>query len=104
VGHELFPRDDGLALFDLLASEDKTLHANPGGHLRVPRAELGGAAHFLRRRLGSDNSGSDNTGGAGGNGGSGDLGSPVALAGVRYYVRGVPSPGEARWASVGLDV
>ena len=51
-----------LALFDLLASEDKTLHANPGGHLRVPRVELGGAAHFLRRRLGSANSGGDSTG------------------------------------------
>jgi hypothetical protein len=38
--YELFPRDDCLALFDLLASEDKTLHANPGGHLGVPRAEL----------------------------------------------------------------
>jgi dienelactone hydrolase len=52
---ELFPRDDCLTLFDLLASADKTLHANPGGHLGVPRAELGGAAHFLRRRLGSGN-------------------------------------------------
>ena len=81
-----------LAVFDLLASEDKTLHANPGGHLDVPRAELGGAAHFLRRRLGA------------GGGSAGDLGGPVALAGVRYYVRGVPSPGDARWASVGLDV
>ncbi len=109
---ELFPRDDCLALFDLLASEDKTLHANPGGHLRVPRAELGGAAHFLRRRLGSDSSGGDSSGGddtGGGNGagchGSGDAGeSCQALAGVRYYVRRAPSPGDARWASVGLDV
>jgi dienelactone hydrolase len=49
---ELFPRDDCLALFDLLGSEDKTLHANPGGHLGVPRAELGAGAGFLRRRLG----------------------------------------------------
>jgi fermentation-respiration switch protein FrsA (DUF1100 family) len=74
---ELFPRDDCLALFDLLASEDKTLHANPGGHLDVPRAELGGAAHFLRRRLGGENSG-------------GDPGRPVALPGVCYY--GPPGP------------
>jgi hypothetical protein len=29
---------------------------------------------------------------------------PVVLPGVRYYVRRVPSPGDARWASVGLDV
>jgi hypothetical protein len=82
-----------LALFDLLASEDKTLHANPGGHLRVPRAELGGAAHFLRRRLG----GGDNSGGAIGGRDSGvDPGSPVALPGVRYYVRRAPSPGDRR--------
>jgi hypothetical protein len=112
---ELFPRDDCLRLFDLLASQDKTLHANPGGHLRVPRAELGGAAHFLRRRLGSDNSASgDNSGDTGvGNSNSRASGasassgapvSPVVLAGVRYYVRRVPSPGDARWASVGLDV
>ena len=99
---ELFPRDDCLALFDLLASEDKTLHANPGGHLGVPRAELGGAVRFLRRRLGSDNRGRDDIdGGASGR----DPGSPVALLqGVRYYVRRAPSPGAARWASVGLDV
>jgi dienelactone hydrolase len=97
---ELFSRDDCLALFDLLASEDKTLHANPGGHLGVPRAELGGAAHFLRRRLGGDNRTSDNSGGGNSNSGAGasggDPGSPVALPGVRYYVRRVPSPGDAR--------
>jgi dienelactone hydrolase len=69
---ELFPREDCLALFDLLASEDKTLHASPGGHLGVPRAELGGAAHFLRRRLGG---GGNGRGGVGG----GDPGSPVGL-------------------------
>ena len=44
-----------------------------------PRAELGGAAHFLRRRLGSDNSGgdsngNDDTGGGNGAGGSGTRG------------------------------
>jgi len=53
---ELFPRDDGLALFDLLGSKDKTLHANPGGHLGIPRAEFGHAMQFLRRHLGSGNS------------------------------------------------
>jgi hypothetical protein len=36
--------------------------------------------------------------------GGGAPGSPVVLPGVRYYVRRVPSPGDARWASVGLDV
>jgi dienelactone hydrolase len=48
---QLFPRDDGLALFDLLASPDKTLHANPGGHLDIPRAEIDNAVRFLRWHL-----------------------------------------------------
>lgn len=48
---ELFPREDGLALFDLLGTRSKTLHANPGGHLQVPSAELVQAARFLRRHL-----------------------------------------------------
>jgi dienelactone hydrolase len=48
---ELFPRDDGLTLFDLLGTRDKTLHANPGGHLRLPRAEIGNTLEFLRNRL-----------------------------------------------------
>jgi dienelactone hydrolase len=51
---ELFPREDGLALFDLIASREKTLHANPGGHLEVPRAEIGDAVQFLRAHLGGD--------------------------------------------------
>jgi dienelactone hydrolase len=49
---ELFPRADGLALFDLLATRDKTMHVNPGGHLEVPRAEIASAVQFLRRHLG----------------------------------------------------
>ncbi len=53
---ELFPRDDGLTLFDLLGSPDKTLHAHPGGHLGIPRTEFGQAVQFLRRHLGSGNS------------------------------------------------
>jgi dienelactone hydrolase len=57
---ELFPRDDGLALFELLGSQDKSLHANPGGHLRIPRTEFGHAVQFLRRHLGS---GDDDPGG-----------------------------------------
>jgi hypothetical protein len=60
----LFPRNDGLALFDLLGSPDKTLHANPGGHLGIPRAEFGDAVRFLARCLGSGSSGDggDSTG------------------------------------------
>lgn len=49
---ELFPRADGLMLFDLLGSRAKTMHANPGGHLGVPRAEYEGVAGFFRRHLG----------------------------------------------------
>lgn len=62
---ELFPRDDGLALFDLLGSADKTLHAHPGGHLGIPRTEFGQAVQFLRRHLGSGDS--DPSGGDPGN-------------------------------------
>jgi predicted alpha/beta-hydrolase family hydrolase len=60
---ELFPRNDGLALFDLVGSPDKTLHANPGGHLGIPRAEFGDAVRFLARHLGrGSGDGGDSTG------------------------------------------
>jgi dienelactone hydrolase len=49
---ELYPRDVGLALFGLLASQDKTLHGNPGGHFQVPRNEDDDVVRFLRRHLG----------------------------------------------------
>jgi dienelactone hydrolase len=48
---ELYPRDDGLALFDLLASPRKTLHANPGRHLDIPAAEISSALQFVAREL-----------------------------------------------------
>jgi dienelactone hydrolase len=48
---ELYPREGGLTLFDLLASQDKRLHASPGRHLEFPPAELAEAARFLDRRL-----------------------------------------------------
>ena len=48
---ELYPRDGGLTLFDLLGSGDKTLHASPGRHLEFPPAELAEAARFLDGRL-----------------------------------------------------
>lgn len=48
---ELYPREGGLRLFDLLGSGDKTLHANPGRHLDFPPAELADAARFLDRQL-----------------------------------------------------
>ncbi|MBP2704130.1 alpha/beta hydrolase [Microbispora sp. RL4-1S] len=46
------PRAQGLALFDALASADKTLHANPGKHEEVPEFETGSAVRFLTRHLG----------------------------------------------------
>jgi len=48
---ELYPREGGLTLFDLLGSADKTLHASPGRHLEFPPAELAEAARFLDRQL-----------------------------------------------------
>lgn len=47
----LFPREDGLALFDLLGTRSKTLHVNPGGHLRLPPSEIRQAVRFLRGHL-----------------------------------------------------
>jgi fermentation-respiration switch protein FrsA (DUF1100 family) len=52
---ELFPRDDGFTLFDLLGSRQKTLHANPGGHIQIPRAEISQAVQFLGQHLAADN-------------------------------------------------
>ncbi|GAA1558319.1 hypothetical protein GCM10009678_46670 [Actinomadura kijaniata] len=48
----LVPRAEALALFDALASKEKTLHANPGGHGDVPAFEAGSASRFLARHLG----------------------------------------------------
>lgn len=55
---ELYPREGGLTLFDLLASPRKTLHANPGRHLDIPAAEITAALEFVARQLhGSDSTG-----------------------------------------------
>jgi pimeloyl-ACP methyl ester carboxylesterase len=48
---ELVERASGLALFDAFASAQKTLHANPGTHLQVPRFELDCSARFFLRHL-----------------------------------------------------
>ncbi len=48
---ELYPRDDGLALFDLLASPHKTLHASPGRHLDIPAEQISAALEFVARQL-----------------------------------------------------
>jgi fermentation-respiration switch protein FrsA (DUF1100 family) len=47
----LVPRASGLALFDALASPQKSLHANSGDHLAVPRFELDSSARFFLRHL-----------------------------------------------------
>jgi dienelactone hydrolase len=48
---ELVPRASGLALFDVFASAEKTLHANPGRHAGVPPFELDSSARFFTRHL-----------------------------------------------------
>jgi cephalosporin-C deacetylase-like acetyl esterase len=49
---ERVPRQDSLALFDALASTEKTLHANPGGHGQIPPFEVDSALRFFQRHLG----------------------------------------------------
>ncbi|MFG1964861.1 alpha/beta hydrolase [Nonomuraea sp. NPDC049028] len=48
---ERVPREDALALFDALASSEKTLHANPGKHGDVPAFEADSALRFFARHL-----------------------------------------------------
>lgn len=49
---ERVPQAQGLALFDALASTEKTLHANPGRHGEIPAFELDSALWFFARHLG----------------------------------------------------
>ena len=48
---ERVPRAQSLALFDALASAEKTLHANPGKHGEVPPFELESTLRFFARHL-----------------------------------------------------
>lgn len=48
---ERVPRAECLALFDALASAEKTLHANPGAHGDVPAFEEDSAVRFFARHL-----------------------------------------------------
>ncbi len=48
---ELVPRESGLALFGAFASAEKTLHANPGRHVEVPRFEVESSERFFARHL-----------------------------------------------------
>jgi dienelactone hydrolase len=49
---EHIPRAAGLALFDAFASKEKTLHANAGRHLELPRFEADSAVRFFARHFG----------------------------------------------------
>jgi dienelactone hydrolase len=49
---ENVPRAASLALFDVFASVEKTLHANPGKHGEIPVFELDSALRFFTRHLG----------------------------------------------------
>jgi hypothetical protein len=48
---EIVPRDSGLELFDAIGSAEKTLHANPGRHVDVPRFEVDSSERFFARHL-----------------------------------------------------
>ena len=48
---ERIPRAQGLALFDALASAEKTLHANPGKHAELPSFETDSSLRFFARHL-----------------------------------------------------
>jgi dienelactone hydrolase len=48
---ERVPRAQGLALFDALASAEKTLHANPGPHGGLPPHEFDSSLIFFTRHL-----------------------------------------------------
>src|SRR5215469_7025839 len=48
---ERVPRAHSLALFDALASAEKTLHANPGKHGEIPAFELDSTLRFFARHL-----------------------------------------------------
>ncbi|MFG2960044.1 dienelactone hydrolase family protein [Streptomyces sp. NPDC048291] len=48
---QLVPRDQSLALFDALASSEKTLHANTGKHGDVPSFEVDDSLRFFTRHL-----------------------------------------------------
>jgi dienelactone hydrolase len=48
---ERVPRAASLALFDVIASAEKTLHANPGRHAEIPAHELDSALRFVTRHL-----------------------------------------------------
>jgi dienelactone hydrolase len=55
---ERVPRAQSLALFDTLASAEKTLHANPGRHADLPPFETDSSLRFFARHLEGQGKGS----------------------------------------------
>jgi dienelactone hydrolase len=49
---EVAPRDASLALYDAFGSAEKSMHANPGGHLGIPPFEREQWEQFYLRHLG----------------------------------------------------
>ncbi len=49
---ELVSQTSGLALFDAIGSTEKTVHINPGGHVRIPLFERDAYEAFYLRHLG----------------------------------------------------
>jgi len=49
---ELMNRESGLQLFDIIGSEEKTMHINPGGHVGTPLFERDDYEAFFVRHLG----------------------------------------------------
>jgi dienelactone hydrolase len=45
------PRESVMKLFEALGSAEKTLHANPGSHFRVPSFEIDSSMRFFARHL-----------------------------------------------------
>jgi hypothetical protein len=48
---ELMNRESGLALFDAIGSDEKTMHINPGGHVGTPLFEREAYELFFKRHL-----------------------------------------------------
>ncbi|MBS0472074.1 MAG: alpha/beta fold hydrolase [Proteobacteria bacterium] len=46
------PRESGIALFNMFASKEKTMHINPGAHVEIPNFEGASWERFFVRHLG----------------------------------------------------
>lgn len=48
---ELMTRQSGLEMWDTLASSEKSMHINPGGHVEIPPYERKAVEEFFARHL-----------------------------------------------------